>query len=70
MEFNSTDVEIEKRADEIFDSLDNYSKWCLAKEGTAFTTYEDHGQDVCAVLTRRARAWMCYQEATKGFNCK
>lgn len=70
MEFNSTDVEIEKRADQIFDSLDDYAKFSLWQHGTAFTTYEDLGEDICAVLNRRARAWRAYQEKVGGFNCK
>lgn len=62
--------EAEARADQIFDALDDYSKWCLAQNGTAFTTYEDHGEEVCACLSRRARAWKCYQVTTGGFNCR
>lgn len=67
---NTTDVIAEQTADKIFDGLDDFSKWSMAKEGTAFTSYEDYGDEVCAVLARRARAWYCYQIATNGFNCK
>ena len=51
------EAEAEKRADEIFDNLDDYSRGSLALHGTAFTTYEDEGDQVCKCLERRARAW-------------
>jgi hypothetical protein len=54
---DQADQEAERRADLIFDELDDYSKGVLAQQGTAFTTYEENGEEVCAALNRRARAW-------------
>lgn len=55
------DGQAQRRADEIFDSLDDYDRVCLAQLGTAFTTYEDEGGDVCAWLNSRAHSWRCAQ---------
>ena len=52
------------KADEIFDELDDYGRWTLYTGGTAFTTYEDYGPEVCAFLNARARSWYC-TKATK-----
>lgn len=57
--FDSSDVEAESRADAVFDALGDYERGQLAAFGTAFTTYEGLGDDVCACLNRRARAWRC-----------
>lgn len=57
MTFDSTDVEIEKRSDAVFDSLNAYERSEIVRCGTAFTTYEEHGDEVCAALERRCRAW-------------
>ena len=51
----------QSRADEVFDSLDDYGKFELARCGTAFTTYEELGDNVCSWLNARARAWLCSQ---------
>jgi len=59
-----------EEADKIFDALSDYGRWRLSREGTAFTTYEEHGEDVCAALNHRARVWYAYQVETGGFNCR
>lgn len=55
--FDSTDVEVEKRSDAILDKLGAFARSEIVRTGTAFTTYEEHGDDVCAALERRCRAW-------------
>ena len=70
MKFDSTDVEIERRADMVFDGLSDFEKFSLWRDGTAFTTYERLGDEVCAVLKRRARAWWCLQVTNGGFNAR
>ncbi len=57
-EFSSADAAAEAQSDIVFDGLDDYARLCLAEHGTAFTTYEDLGDDVCKCLERRARAWL------------
>lgn len=47
----------QQRGNEIFEALDDYGRGQLAIWGTAFTTYEDEGDEVCAQLNERARAW-------------
>lgn len=55
--FDSTDAEVERRADLVFAGLDAFAINNIAFT-TAFTTYEDLGDAVCAALERRARAWV------------
>jgi hypothetical protein len=38
------------KARAIWDSLDLYGQFQVARWGTAFTTYEDEGDDVCREL--------------------
>jgi hypothetical protein len=66
MEFDAVDVEVERRADEVFDPLDDYARDQLCSWGTAFTSYEGLGEDVCAALMRRARAWRVAKDTMKG----
>lgn len=47
----------QRRADEIFDALNDYERGVLAQQGTAFTIYEEEGDEVCAWLNARARSW-------------
>ena len=61
--FDSTDVEAERRSDEVFDKLDVYERFEIVRGGTAFTTYEELGDDVRACLERRCRAWFAAREA-------
>lgn len=39
-----------ERAEEIFAGLDEFARWSIRMGGTAFTTYEDEGDDVCRHL--------------------
>lgn len=54
------------KADEVFDALDDYSKGQLAALGTAFTTYEDLGDNVCRWLNARANSWRAAQMTRAG----
>jgi hypothetical protein len=63
--FDSADVEAERRSDEVFDKLDVYERFEIVRGGTAFTTYEELGDDVRACLEsleRRCRAWYAARE--------
>ncbi len=46
-----------ERATEVFEALDEYGKGQIAAWGTAFTTYEDEGEDFCLRLNELADAW-------------
>lgn len=48
-------------ADAIFEALGTYERGQLAALGTAFTTYEDLGDNVCKWLEARARSWRASQ---------
>lgn len=54
---NDADCAAQKTADRIFDDLGTYERGQLATWGTSFTTYEDHGAEVCRWLEARARSW-------------
>jgi len=47
----------ETRAEAIFAELDDYGRTQLCRWGTAFTTYEDEGDEVCVALRAKADAW-------------
>jgi hypothetical protein len=47
----------------MFDSLDWFGRWCIHTGGTAFTTYEDEGEEFCAELNRLVDAWAVEQRA-------
>jgi len=44
-------------ARQTFDELDWFSRWCIWQGGTAFTTYEDNGEEYCAELRKLVDAW-------------
>ncbi len=41
----------------VFEVLDTYERGQIAAWGTAFTTYEDFGDEVCAELNQLANRW-------------
>lgn len=57
MKFDSSDVEAERRSDEIFETLNVFTRAEIAKG----KVYRDDGKgvdaDVCRCLERRCRAW-------------
>lgn len=56
----------QKKADKVFDALDDYGKGQIAAYGTAFTTYEDLGENVCRWLNARANAWRAAKMTREG----
>ena len=44
-------------AEEVFNSLDFYSRWTIATGGTAFTTYEELGPTEEKRLNELVKAW-------------
>lgn len=58
----AADKQAQQKAEEIFEGLSNFERNQLHVWGTAFTTFEDHGDDVCAWLRHIARRWMVSQE--------
>lgn len=58
--------EAQKKADEVFDALDDYARLEIVRCGTAFTSYEDLGDEVCAWLNARARSWYAARETRAG----
>jgi hypothetical protein len=60
----------EQVASEVFDSLEYYERGQLAAWGTAFTTYEDYGDEVCEILKRKAMAWRHLEEMLDAFKPK
>lgn len=47
----------EERAAEEFSTLSDYERIELFRWGTAFTTWEDHGERFCEELNRLAERW-------------
>lgn len=44
-------------AQSLFDELDPYGINCITAYSTAYTDYEDHGEEVCRILEQLCRAW-------------
>jgi hypothetical protein len=59
MQFDSTDVEVEKRSDEVFETLDIFSRLEIVRAGCVRLEDDEEAlsEDVCRALVRRCRAW-------------
>lgn len=44
-------------AAQYFATMDQYERWCVYMGGTAFTTYEDNGEQFCRDLNELCRSW-------------
>ena len=63
--FDSSDVEAERRSDEIFETLDALQRFEIVRAGVARLEDDEEAwsADVCACLERRCRAWWAAREA-------